>query len=202
MDIGERIRWLRKMKDMTIGELSQKIGVTRQTVSRYETGAIGEIPRKQLEKIAVALDSTVEYLEGWTIDSQKDSILFDINTLSGELEKTESIEDREEIESSIELLKESYCDLSLIKSLAKSQPTPQSKPSPSSGFRIGNKITEWHSDKKADIRLRLDSWLFWVLKGISSEHGRSLEDEIEDVLYNYVSDVVEHEQGEQCPSNQ
>ena len=39
MTIGERIRYLRIQKNMKIQELASAANVTRQTVSRYETGA-------------------------------------------------------------------------------------------------------------------------------------------------------------------
>ena len=45
MTIGERIRFIRKQRNMTIDALAKSVGVTRQTISRYETGAIIEIPR-------------------------------------------------------------------------------------------------------------------------------------------------------------
>ena len=37
-DIGKNIRDLRTRKDMTQDELAEKLFVTRQTVSNYETG--------------------------------------------------------------------------------------------------------------------------------------------------------------------
>ena len=61
MTIGERIRFIRKQRNMTIDALAKSVGVTRQTISRYETGAIIEIPRNKLEKIAEELGVKYEY---------------------------------------------------------------------------------------------------------------------------------------------
>ena len=68
MEVGERIRYIRKQRNMTIEALAKSVGVTRQTISRYETGSIAEIPRSKLEKIADELGVKCDYLEGWTME--------------------------------------------------------------------------------------------------------------------------------------
>lgn len=66
MTIGDRIKIKRLANDnMTLEELSKKVGVSRQTLSRYETGAIAGIPYDRIESIAKALDVTPAYLMGW-----------------------------------------------------------------------------------------------------------------------------------------
>lgn len=64
MTIGERINQKRKKLEMTLEELSKYVGVSRQTLSRYENGIIG-IPSGNIEKIAKALHTTPAYLMGW-----------------------------------------------------------------------------------------------------------------------------------------
>lgn len=66
MGIGENIRLRRKQLGMTLEEVAAKVGVSRQTMSRYETGVIGNIPSDKIEKLALALETTPAYLMGWT----------------------------------------------------------------------------------------------------------------------------------------
>nr|DAH68911.1 MAG TPA: Cro/C1-type HTH DNA-binding domain protein [Caudoviricetes sp.] len=65
MTIGERIRKKREERGMTLEELSKYIDVSRQTMSRYETGAIKGVPSDKIELIASALRTTPAYLMGW-----------------------------------------------------------------------------------------------------------------------------------------
>lgn len=65
MAIGENIKRNRLLKDMTLEELSQKVGVSRQTLSRYETGVINNIPSDKIEALALALGTTPGILMGW-----------------------------------------------------------------------------------------------------------------------------------------
>lgn len=65
MTIGENIKRNRLLKDMTLEELSQKVGVSRQTLSRYETGVINNIPLDKIEALALALGTTPGILMGW-----------------------------------------------------------------------------------------------------------------------------------------
>lgn len=60
--IGERIRRLRKEKQMTMDELAGRIGVQKTAINKYEKGVIEDIPHKRLEAMAYALDTTYEYL--------------------------------------------------------------------------------------------------------------------------------------------
>lgn len=69
MNIGQRIKALRIQADMTLEELSKKVGVSRQTLSRYETGVIGNIPSDKIEALAVALQSSPAIIMGWDDES-------------------------------------------------------------------------------------------------------------------------------------
>lgn len=65
MEIKDRIYSLRKKKKYTLEELGKIIGVSKQTVSRYESGEITHIPYDNIVAIAKALDCTPGYLMGW-----------------------------------------------------------------------------------------------------------------------------------------
>ena len=65
MSIGENIRRRRKELDMTLEEVAALVGISRQTMSRYETGIIGNIPSDKIESLAKALRTTPAYIMGW-----------------------------------------------------------------------------------------------------------------------------------------
>lgn len=52
MKVGERIRAWRMEKGYSIEALGKRLGVSRQTVYRYENGAITNIPREKIERMA------------------------------------------------------------------------------------------------------------------------------------------------------
>lgn len=64
MNIGERIKKIRKQKKLTLVELGEKIGLKKSTISRYEKNDIN-IPSDKLEKIAHALNISPQYLLGF-----------------------------------------------------------------------------------------------------------------------------------------
>lgn len=191
MEIGERIRWLRKSKNMNIEALAGIVGVTRQTISRYETGGIEDIPKGKLEKIAAALDTSVDYLYGITIESQCDSAQYDLQKLYENLKSAKG-DEKHEIELSISILKESYEDLLLVKKIQGNMQSPMGEESTTrKRHTIGDTVKEWHSDKKAILTMNIDSWLLMALKGAASDSQRSLEDEIEMALYDHIMYLIE-----------
>ena len=67
--IGDKIKMLRKRCNMTQEELGDKIGVTKATINKYETGVVINLRRPTIEKLARALDTTPAYLMGWVENS-------------------------------------------------------------------------------------------------------------------------------------
>ena len=65
MSIGNRIHTKRKEKKLTLEQLANSIGTSKQTIQRYESGAISNIPSDKIEKIAKLLDTSPSYLMGW-----------------------------------------------------------------------------------------------------------------------------------------
>lgn len=65
MAIKERIRMQRILMNMTLEEVAEKVGVTRATIQKYESGAISNIPQEKIEMLAKALGTTPGYLMGW-----------------------------------------------------------------------------------------------------------------------------------------
>jgi transcriptional regulator with XRE-family HTH domain len=65
MGLRQNIHQKRKAQNMTLEELAQKVGTSKQTIQRYESGVIGNIPSDKIEKMANALDCTPADLMGW-----------------------------------------------------------------------------------------------------------------------------------------
>lgn len=89
MNIHENIRRLRKEKNLTMEELAKMIGTTKQTISKYETGVITNIPYDRIEKFSNIFNVTPGELMGWKkpiADKGKDDaeLLLLYNQLSDE----------------------------------------------------------------------------------------------------------------------
>lgn len=65
MSIGENIKNRRRDLDMTLEQVADRVGLSRQTLSRYETGVIKNIPSDKIELLAKVLDTTPMDLMGW-----------------------------------------------------------------------------------------------------------------------------------------
>ena len=63
--LSEKIKLLRKEKGLSLEQLAEMIGTSRQTVHRYETGVITNIPSEKVEAMAKALGTTPQALMGW-----------------------------------------------------------------------------------------------------------------------------------------
>ena len=65
MSIGDNIRQQRHKMQLTLEEVADKVGISRQTMSRYETGIIANIPSDKIELLAKVLKTTPSALMGW-----------------------------------------------------------------------------------------------------------------------------------------
>lgn len=72
MNIGNRIRQLREQLALTQEDVGNRIGVTKATVNRYETGEI-DIKRTIAIKLADVLNTTPAYIMGWEDNNSIDS---------------------------------------------------------------------------------------------------------------------------------
>ncbi len=70
--IGSRIREQRKYKKMTLEELATAVGTSKQTIQRYESGVIANIPNERIVAIAEALETTPSKLLGWSDNNDFD----------------------------------------------------------------------------------------------------------------------------------
>ena len=84
MTIGDRIKIQRDKANLSQTELAKKINVSKQTLYKYESNIITNIPSDKIEAIAHVLGVTPSYLMGWDDEnaSPEDSLdRYDIETL-------------------------------------------------------------------------------------------------------------------------
>lgn len=69
LELFKRIRSRRKMLGISQYELAKRVGYkSRSSINKIERG-INDIPQSKIVEIAFALDTTPEYLMGWTSDA-------------------------------------------------------------------------------------------------------------------------------------
>lgn len=62
---ANKLKELRLKRKMTLEELADRVGTSKQTIHRYENGVITNIPQKKIELLAAALDISPSELVGW-----------------------------------------------------------------------------------------------------------------------------------------
>lgn len=65
MGLKENIKKNRVKNEMTLEDVAKKVGVSRQTIQKYESGVISNIPITKIEKLAVAFHVNPSELMGW-----------------------------------------------------------------------------------------------------------------------------------------
>jgi len=68
MGFKENIKNRRLKLNMTLDEVSNKLGVSKPTLQRYESGVISNVPFDKIERLADILKTTPSYLMGWSND--------------------------------------------------------------------------------------------------------------------------------------
>lgn len=79
MTIGNRIKLSRLQKRKTLEEVARAIGVSKQTVQKYESGVISNIPSDKIEALAKCLEVKPEYLMGWIDTNHDQTFSFDFH---------------------------------------------------------------------------------------------------------------------------
>lgn len=74
--IGERIKYARSLRNRTLDEVANDIGVTKSTIQRYENGLIGKPKIPVLESIAKSLRVNPAWVSGQNIPMEYRSLNF------------------------------------------------------------------------------------------------------------------------------
>jgi transcriptional regulator with XRE-family HTH domain len=80
--IGERIKYLRLLADMSQEELGKRVGVQRAAINKYEKGSVTNIPISTIEKIACVFDVSPNYIVGWD-ESEFNPLAAEVKVLQG-----------------------------------------------------------------------------------------------------------------------
>lgn len=80
--IGERIKYLRQLADMSQEELGKRVGVQRAAINKYEKGSVTNIPISTIEKIAVVFNVSPNYIVGWD-ESESNPLAAEVKVLQG-----------------------------------------------------------------------------------------------------------------------
>lgn len=65
MTVGDRIRKQREILGITQTELAEKVNISKQTLYKYETNIVTNIPSDKIEKLAKELNVSESFLMGW-----------------------------------------------------------------------------------------------------------------------------------------
>ena len=72
MELRHRVLIARREKGFSQEDLARNVGVSVNTIARFERGEIGDIKAQVLAKIARALDVTTDWLLGLTSGDAED----------------------------------------------------------------------------------------------------------------------------------
>ena len=65
MNIGEKLKALRKERKLTLEDVSRSLDISRANINKYENGNITNIPSDRIEQLAKFYDVSPAYLMGW-----------------------------------------------------------------------------------------------------------------------------------------
>lgn len=74
IELANKLRAKRLENNLSLQEVADKLGVSKVTVSRYETLDITNIPSDKIEGMAKLYNTTPAYLMGWETKKEKENI--------------------------------------------------------------------------------------------------------------------------------
>lgn len=69
-ELGQRLRELRTLAGLTLDEAGKRIGASKQTLYKYETGIITNIPLDKIEELAKLYHVSPAEIMGWSDDDE------------------------------------------------------------------------------------------------------------------------------------
>lgn len=94
MNMGDRIREVRKLRGLTQEELAQKLGLKDSAIAKYESGRVENIKRSVISEMARVLECSPVYLLCLDEDNNNDSLptnktsVFDVSNIEKEIIKS------------------------------------------------------------------------------------------------------------------
>ena len=81
IELANRLRTKRIENNLSLQDVAEKLGVSKVTISRYETLDITNIPSDKIEGMAKLYNTTPAFLMGWETKKEKENINIDtVNT--------------------------------------------------------------------------------------------------------------------------
>lgn len=75
MSIGKNMRERRRALGYTLEEVAEQLGTSKQTIQRYESGKISNIPNEKIAQIAAFLRISPSALVGWSSEREEATLL-------------------------------------------------------------------------------------------------------------------------------
>jgi transcriptional regulator with XRE-family HTH domain len=75
MSLRENIKKCRLEKNLTLEDVARYIGVGKQTIQKYESGVISNIPSDKIESMAECFRTTPAALMGWEDTTDNEFVL-------------------------------------------------------------------------------------------------------------------------------
>lgn len=101
IEIGNRIKYARNIRKVTLNDIAKKVGVTKSTIQRYENGKIERIKLPVVESIAIALNVNPSWIVGKSdameLPSQKKPKIIEYYNQLNDIGKHEAIKRVEEL---------------------------------------------------------------------------------------------------------
>jgi DNA-binding Xre family transcriptional regulator len=107
---GSKIKALMDERGISFRELSDMTGISKSTLQRHAAGLTKNVPIEAMEKIAAALGTSVGDLLGFSVESNIDDLKREIAETEAALAFCSSSEEREELEFSLAVMRESLED--------------------------------------------------------------------------------------------
>mgnify|MGYP001678869980 CR=1 FL=1 len=79
-EIGERIKFIRKQKGITLADLGGRLGISESNMQRYESGKIASVSIDFINRLAPILEVKPEWLIGWDKDDTPQGYYLDSET--------------------------------------------------------------------------------------------------------------------------
>jgi transcriptional regulator with XRE-family HTH domain len=82
MSIADILRSLREQSGLTLEEVGNKVGVSRQSMYKYESGRVTNIPSDKIAALAKVYGVSPGYIMGWEEDQDEEFYYLDKATRS------------------------------------------------------------------------------------------------------------------------
>lgn len=82
-NMGERIKELRVLAEMSQEELGRRVGLKRAAINKYEKGRVTNIPIETIEALANIFDVSPTYIVGWNEDKSTNQLAAESKVLMG-----------------------------------------------------------------------------------------------------------------------